>query len=207
VLILKQPAWELPRTVMLTGEVQFPGRYALTSHQERVTDLIERAGGTTLYSYIDGVRFYRSKDNVGRIGISLRRAIADRRDRDNILLEDGDSIFIPRYSPVVNVGGAVNSPVAVAYVPGRSLDYYIRAAGGPARNADNGRAYVTQPNGTVEARSRRFLLFSSVPTPRAGSVVTVPARDPNDRKDYTAMVGSIAQVLASLVAIIAIARN
>jgi protein involved in polysaccharide export with SLBB domain len=207
VLILSQPAWELPRTVVLAGEVQFPGRYTLTSHQERVTDLVTRAGGTTLYSYIDGVRFYRSKDNIGRIGINLRRALQDRRDRDNILLEDGDSIFIPRYSPVVNVGGAVNSPVAVAYVPGRSLDYYIRAAGGPARNADNGRAYVTQPNGTVEARSRRFILFSSVPTPRAGSVVTVPARDPNDRKDYTAMVGSVAQVLASLVAIIAIARN
>jgi hypothetical protein len=37
--------------------------------------------------------------------------------------------------------------------------------------------------------------------------VQVPDRDPNDRKDYTAIVGSIAQVMASLVAIIAIAKR
>ena len=36
VLILQQPNWELQRTVVLTGEVQFPGRYSLRTRSERM---------------------------------------------------------------------------------------------------------------------------------------------------------------------------
>ena len=114
---------------------------------------------------------------------------------------------MPRYNPVVNVVGAVNAPVAVAYVRGKSLDYYIQRAGGASRLADSRRAFVSQPNGEVESRSRSLFFFRSDPEPRAGSVVNVPQRDPNDRKDYTAIVGSVAQVLASLVAIIVVATR
>ena len=38
VLILRRPDWNTPRTVMLYGEVQFPGRYTLTSRDERMSD-------------------------------------------------------------------------------------------------------------------------------------------------------------------------
>jgi hypothetical protein len=48
----------------------------------------------------------------------------------------------------------------------------------------------------------RFLLPSSMPQPRPGSIVTVPERDPNDKKDYLAIAGAVASILASTVAII-----
>jgi polysaccharide export outer membrane protein len=204
VLILEQPEWELHRTVALTGEVRFPGHYSLRSKDERLVDVIRRAGGLTRQAYPGGVHFERTRDSVGRIGIDLPRALRNAHSRENLLLEDGDSIHVPPYKPTVSVTGAVNSPVAVAYVPGRDIDYYIAAGGGPNRRADVSRAYVTQPNGKVESRPRRSQLMARSPRPMPGGTVVVPERDPNDKRDYVQAVGAVAQVLAGLVAIIAL---
>jgi protein involved in polysaccharide export with SLBB domain len=207
VLILEQPDFQLQRTVSLGGEIRFPGRYTLRNKTERLSDVITRAGGVNAEGYAEGIEYYRARGGLGRIGIDLPNVLRNPRHRDNLLLEDGDSIWVPRYSPVVNVTGSVNAPVAVAFVRGKSIDYYIQRAGGGTRLADARRAFVAQPNGDVESRSRHFLFFQNDPEPRAGSVVTVPARDPNDRKDYTAMAGAIAQVLASIVAIVVVATR
>ncbi|MEO8194268.1 MAG: SLBB domain-containing protein [Gemmatimonadales bacterium] len=201
VLILRQPNWELQREVVIAGEVQFPGTYSLRTKTEKVSDLIQRAGGLTREAYADGVTFYRNTDNVGRIGIALPDVLRDPRSRDNLQLQNGDSIFIPRFNAVVNVKGAVNSPVAVTYVPGANLEHYVRAAGGITRKGDLRYAYVTQPNGKVEATGGKFI-FRSNPHPRPGSTVFVPEKDPSERRvDYLATLGTIAQLAASFVAI------
>jgi hypothetical protein len=43
-----------------------------------------------------------------------------------------------------------------------------------------------------------------LPEPGPGSVVFVPEKDPADRKDYVAIAGAVAQILASLVAIVVV---
>ena len=204
VLIMEQPDWSLQRIVVLTGEVRFPGTYALRSKGERLSDLIQRAGGLTDQAYADGVYFFRRRGSLGRIGIDLPRVLRDQNFRDNLILQDGDSINLPQFSAVVDVRGAVSSPVAVAYVPGKDIGYYIGAAGGLSRKAEGSRAYVVQPNGKVESISRRFLLPDGMPSPRPGSVVMVPEKDPNDKHDYTALAGAAVQVAASLVAVVAL---
>jgi polysaccharide biosynthesis/export protein len=201
ILIFRQPNWELQRTAVVSGEVRYPGTYSLKTKTEKISDLIQRAGGLTPEAYADGVTFFRAKDKVGRIGVALPEILRSPNSRDNLQLQDGDSIFIPRFNAVVNVKGAVNSPVAVTYVPGRPLEYYVSAAGGITRKGDLRYAYVTQPNGKVEATSGKFI-FKSDPRPRPGSTVYVPEKDPNERRtDYIATIGSIAQIAASFVAI------
>jgi len=205
VLVLRQPNWELQRTVAVTGEVRYPGTYTLLSKNERISDVLKRAGGLTPEGYANGVLFYRRREGIGRIGIELPDVLRNPRDLDNLLLQDGDSLYIPRYNAVVRVQGAVNSPVAVTYVPGRDIRYYIRAAGGFSRTADEGRAYVTQPNGKVDAEQRRFLIPDHIPQPLPGSVVTVPTRDPNERgTDPIAILGALSGIVSSLVAIVAV---
>lgn len=207
VLILRQPNWELQRTASISGEVRYPGRYSLKTKTEKITDLIERAGGLTPDAYANGVIFYRSK-GVGRIGIELPDVLKNSRSPDNLPLQDGDSLYIPRYNAVVNVQGAVNSPVSVTYSPGKSLEYYIRAAGGPSTKADVKRSYVTQPNGKVEARQSRFLLPDGLPKPLPGSTVYVPQRDPTEQKtDWVAGIGTIASVLTGLATVILAAHQ
>lgn len=208
VLILRQPNWELQRTAAIAGEVRYPGRYSLKTKTEKITDLIERAGGLTKDAYANGVIFYRTQNGVGRIGIELPDVLRHSDSPDNLPLLDGDSLFIPRLNPVVSVQGAVNSPVAVTYTPGKSIDYYIRAAGGPSRKADPKRAYVTQPNGKVESRTPHFLLPDGIPKPQPGSSVFVPERDPNERQtDVLSSIGTIASVLTGLATVILAARH
>jgi protein involved in polysaccharide export with SLBB domain len=210
VLILRQPDFELQRTVFIGGEVRFPGRYALVRKTERLSELFTRAGGLTPEGYADGVVFFRSQDLTGRVGIDLPRVLQEPRARDNLVLQDGDSILVPTFNPVVRVAGGVNAPSAVTYVPGRPLDYYVRAAGGAARSADVGRAYVRQPNGKVESVVRRRFLPDLQPRPRAGAQVVVPERAATEIASAAGQIALLAQlggVLAALLVAIASLRR
>ncbi len=207
-LILRQPEWELPRTVKITGQVKYPGPYALRTKTERLGDIIQRAGGLTREAYAGGITFVRQADSVGRVGIDLAKALKNPKSRDNIILAAGDSIDIPEFDPVVLVAGAVNAPGAVAYEPGANLDYYVRAAGGYAFKGDKTRAWVEQPNGEKESVVRRFLLPDTSPEPRPGAEITVPERNAAQvSAPITSIIGAAAQVLASLITIIVVAKK
>ena len=205
---MRQPNWELQRTAAIAGEVRYPGRYSLVTKTERISDLLKRAGGVTTDAYPNGVVFVRSRNATGRIGVDLPRVLKDAGSPDNLILQDGDSLYIPRFNAVVSVQGAVNTPITVTYQPGKAIDFYIRAAGGPAGNADANRAYVRQPNGKVESREKRFLFPDFNPHPEPGSVVVVPARNPLDKPpDFLTSAGAIAQIAATLVTLVIALRR
>jgi protein involved in polysaccharide export with SLBB domain len=65
VLILKQPDFAFQRTVVLTGEVRYPGTYSFRTKTDRLADVIARAGGLTAQAYPDGVRFVRAVTTSG----------------------------------------------------------------------------------------------------------------------------------------------
>lgn len=201
VLIFRQPDFELQRTVFVGGEVRYPGRYALRRRTERLSDVIARAGGLTSEGYADGVVFFRARDSTGRVGIDLPRVLRTASARDNFVLQDGDSVLVPSYNPVVRVQGAVNAPSSVAFVPGKNIYYYINAAGGPAPNADRRHAYVRQPNGKVESvRARPLIIPDAVPEVRAGAQVIVPAGAP--AAGFVQTLATIAQVVGTLSGIV-----
>ena len=207
VLILAQPGWARTRRVTVTGEVRFPGTYTLTTTQDRLGDVIARAGGPTPAAYVDGVVFYRHQARMGRVGVDLARVLRDSAYRDNLILQDGDSVHLPPFSGIVEVQGAVNSPRGVAYVPGADMNYYIRAAGGLSRMAEPSRSYVTQPDGSVESMVDRMLRPDAVPVPRPGAVVVATEKDQTDRGDSVARLAVIAQIVGGLVALAALLRR
>jgi protein involved in polysaccharide export with SLBB domain len=198
VLILRQPGWDLSRRVVVTGEIMFPGTYTLNSRTERYADLIKRAGGVSPQGYAQGAVFVRRDDNLGRIDVNLASALRDPRVADNLELLDGDSIFVPRYSPVVRVSGAVSSPSSITYAPGRSMNYYLDAAGGTLANGDRDRSFVVQPNGTRELYRHRWgPLPDAVPTPEAGSEIVVPIK-PESHGDWTQTLVPFTQAVTAL---------
>lgn len=208
VLIFEQPGWELQRVVVLTGQVQYPGHYSLLTRNERLNDLIAQAGGLTNEAYAAGIEFYRKKDKEGRIGIDLPLVLQDSAYHDNLILAGGDSIHIPEYNPVVRVAGAVNAPLAVTWAEGKNMDFYVASAGGYSRDADKGRAYVTQPSGKVESVHRRFLIPDGKPVPAAGATIFVPEKDKTKPPGNTLQIlATAATILASLATIIIVARQ
>jgi protein involved in polysaccharide export with SLBB domain len=207
VLIFSQTDWSTPRQVVVTGEVVAPGTYTLLTKGDRLADLIKRAGGLTGAAYTDGVTFYRRSGRIGRVGVNLTNALRDSSSRDNLLLADGDSIHLPQFNSIVEVQGEVNAPRGVAWQPGRGLDYYVRAAGGATRSGDVARSYVTQPDGSVESVRQRRFMPDAMPEPRPGSTVFVTRRDQERGADPVARLAVIAQIVGSLVAIVAITRR
>jgi protein involved in polysaccharide export with SLBB domain len=229
VLVPRRGGWDVQRLVAITGQVKAPGRYALTSKTDRLTDLLARAGGLTAEAYPGGIEFYRRSgplrgdtlrrsNGTGlqplpagfreRVGIDLPRVLRDSKFGDNIILAGGDSINIPEYDPVVVVRGAVNAPGPVAYRPGKNLDWYVNAAGGYSQQADRRRPYVTQPDGQKEGVGRRFLLADDVPKPRPGADIFVPQRVVSEQpSNAPAILGVVASVIASLTTIVIVATQ
>src|SRR3989441_3352438 len=205
VLVLKQAHFELQRTVQVRGEVQFPGTYALRSKNDRLTDVLDRAGGLTPQAYANGIRFFRRDAGAGRVGLELVKVLKNQRDKDNIVLTDGDSLYIPSYVPTVRVEGAVNSPGSVTYVRGQGLDYYLSAAGGVSFKGDKKRIFVQQPNGNVRAVRKRPLFFgTSKPAPEPGALVVVPVRDTTAQSQTGTIIAGVAQIIAALTTIIVV---
>ena len=230
VLILRRPGWDLQRLVAITGQVQHPGRYGLTSKTERLSDLLGRAGGLTTEAYPGGVQFYRraspsrfvrvpmTPDSTRaiqplpagfgeRVGLDLPAVLKDSTSRDNLILAAGDSVHIPEYDPIVTVVGSVNAPGPTAFEPGRDIDWYVGAAGGYAQNGDKKRAYVTQPDGKKQSVKRRFFFADDVPKPGPGAVVFVPAKTAEPPNNLPQTLGILASVLASLTTVIVVLKQ
>ena len=205
VLIMQEPQFDLQRAVIVSGQVRYPGTYSLRSKEERLADVIERAGGLTPQAYPEGIRFVRSADGVGRVNVELTRALRDKGSSHNVIMQPEDSIFIPEYQPTVKVMGAVNAPGSLLWRRGADLDYYISAAGGLAANADGGRVSVRYANGDARTR-RKWLFVSSKPTPGPGSEVFVPTKPTGEGTNPVALLGGIAQILSSVVAIVVVLR-
>lgn len=79
ILVRPIPEWEMYRTVELRGEVRFPGIYTVLKG-ERLSSVIERAGGFTEKAYVKGAVFTR--ESVRKIQqIRLNEAI-DRLEQE-----------------------------------------------------------------------------------------------------------------------------
>ena len=206
VLIFRQPEFELQRTVTIAGKVRYPGAYALQAKDERLSSLVNRAGGLTSEAYAGGVRFYRPGNGAGRINVKLDRALKEQGSREDIILQPGDSIEIPQYSPSVKVSGAVNSPGSVMYRPGANLDYYLSAVGGFAPQANEKYVTVRFANGEVRTPSG-WLFFKSKPEPGPGSEIFVPIKPPGRQVDPVSLLAATAQVLSAVLAIIVVLNN
>jgi polysaccharide biosynthesis/export protein len=204
VLILKQPGFELQRKVQIQGEVRFPGSYALQRKDERVSDLVRRAGGLLPAGNADGGQFVRSLDSAGRVDVRLREALRSPGGKDDIVLQPGDLLTVPEYSPVVKVEGAVNSPVSILYKEGEGLSYYIANAGGYARNADRRGVHVKYANGSADVRRTKMLLFHASPQPKPGSTITVPALAGNGGTDWEGALLKIGRIVTMIGTVIVV---
>jgi polysaccharide export outer membrane protein len=198
VFIRQRPQWDMTRNVTIRGEVLFPGTYTLIRDDEKVADLLARAGGLTGYAYPEGTRFVRAMDQSGRVNIDLPRALHDSRSRDNLVLQPGDDIYIPPRLDLVLVRGAVEYPTAVLYLPGKGPDYYIGQAGGFSEGADEKRTRVVLANGSVW-RPRWFILPDPEVSP--GSEITVPVK-PESAKDFWEVIRDTTGILSGLTTVL-----
>jgi len=190
------PFWGNPRTVTLSGEVKFPGKYVLNDVNEQLSQLIkERAGGFSPQAFPEGLRFFRTHgDTAQRVALDLEKAISGDPQHDLILV-DGDRIVVPTNNQIVEIKGEVKLPQLVQYNPGQKAGYYVDVVGGYTDRANGRAAYIVRANGLVLKASRQLWFDPEVPP---GSSLVVPARPdrrPLWRNPY--LIGALVGGLAS----------
>lgn len=245
VSIYSSPGYEIQKNVVLEGEVMYPGNFTILRKNEKISDIIARAGGLTASADIEGsslkrdnaailgidkskedaARLKKERDNQLRglqdtykdegkqpdsiyrnnyIGINLKRILTNPGTNEDLILEDGDVLRIPKQQQIVKVNGEVLYPSMVVYQKGKSFKEYILNAGGYSPKALKRGALVVYPNGTVKG-TRKFLFFNFHPAIKPGSEIFVskkPASAGNSAQvilGFTTGVASLALIIFSII--------
>ena len=115
------------------------------------------------------------------VGIHLDEALADPGCDEDIELQDGDRLYIPRYNRTVKISGDILKPNTVAFKNKKDYKYYIEQAGGYGRRARKSHTYILYQNGTIAKASKG--------TVEPGCEIIVPTKGPKDPNDVTQWLG------------------
>ena len=200
VVVRNRAGWEPLPVVNIDGEVVHPGNYSLESIEERLSSLVQRAGGLREGGYIDGAFLLRRADILAmsrersrgyqRISISLRQALENPGSSVDLILKDGDQIFVPLNPGTVEVRGAVRNPGLFQYKKGHTLSSYIELGGGFLSDADRKSVTVFQPDGSAV---RKRGLFGDQIKILAGSVIDVPYEREAKTEAFVSVQGAVAK--------------
>ncbi|MBK9328617.1 MAG: SLBB domain-containing protein [Sphingobacteriales bacterium] len=186
------PEFEYQMKVTIKGEVLYPGDYVLTTKDERLSSVIERAGGLTRFAYADGARLYRTEDGIGDILTDVSKAIKYKTSKFNYVLKKGDVIDVPAIKDLVALKGQFNYPTEkkpehlyVPFTEGKDAKYYIYKYGaGFSDSAYRLKTYVIRPNGQILG-TRRSMFGKNYPKVEKGSTIVIPSKEAKIKKDRT----------------------
>jgi protein involved in polysaccharide export with SLBB domain len=137
----------------------------------------------------------KNVEAVGRITVQADPAILKTHPEQDILLETGDRIYIPRRGLTVRVHGEVLSPASLQFREDKTPLDYIAEAGGMTYYADDERAFILYPDGSAQPLLVSAWNHKAVFVP-PGSTIVVP-RDPKPF-DFMATARDFTQVLSNL---------
>ena len=225
------PGYQEQQVVKIGGEITFSGDYVLAEKNSRLSDIIANAGGITPDAYVKGASLKRqltedemrrletllqlssnkqSRDSVAlslenikdySVGIDLEKALANPGSAHDVVLRDGDALYIPQLQSTVKINGAVTYPNSVTYTNGMSVGDCLSQAGG---YNDIARKYpiVIYMNGKVATTKKSFIFFKRYPKVEPGCEIVVPTKTQRDRKTSLAEVLSIASSTTSMAAMV-----
>ena len=129
------------------------------------------------------------------VGIDLAKAIEVPGCDADILLREGDSIFVPEYNNVVKISGDVMFPNSVFFDGNKSYKDYIKQAGGYGNMAKKSKVFIVYQNGQVG-------LAKKGAKPEPGCEIVVPSKTKRAPLNLTAIT-SVVSSLTTVAALIA----
>ena len=217
VTVRRSPSYVSNRVVKVTGEVNFPGDYNMSRREERVSDIIAKAGNITDFAYIKGAQLLRKKTDAEKkqtemmadaveasndsifdknmveqrylVSFDMADALKNPGGENDLVLVDGDELIVPVLNNTVKIDGAVQMPTTVSYKKGMKKSDLVNAAGGYAKRAYKRKAFIVYMNGRV-SKLRRFT------TIEPGSQVFIPKKDKKENQLQQIM--SVSTTAASL---------
>jgi protein involved in polysaccharide export with SLBB domain len=228
ITIKEDPYYKKQISVKITGEVLMPAVYTLQSREERLSSLIKRAGGLLYTANIGGAKLVRMKKenvdtsevkrllksvardtsnnmnsalilrNTADVAIDLKHILDHPGSADDITLEEGDELIVPRINNTVTVNGEVFKPLEIMYEKGKSMEDYLSDAGGVTQSGKKGRVFVIYANGSSARIKKPLGIFRNYPTIEPGSNIFVPVKPKKEGIDL-AKAGIIISAMTGLI--------
>jgi protein involved in polysaccharide export with SLBB domain len=207
--IRKSPIYNTINSVFIEGEVLYPGKYGIGKKNERIGEILSRAGGFNDMANVNGVKIIREIEYVDdldsmkvktkkiTIPINYESIRRNSKSKSNISVRGGDKIVVERLIQTVSVTGEVELTSEIPLIRGKSARYYINAAGGFKEDALKKRVYVVYANG-IAKKTNSFLFFRFYPKPDFGAQVVVTKKADNTKKLSNTEVIGISSILTSI---------
>jgi polysaccharide export outer membrane protein len=129
---------EIKRKILLASQTKGVGQETFNPEVLNQLDILLQSGNTSL--------------SLGRIVVDIQ-AIVDGTSED-IILEDGDTLFIPKAQNTVSVIGEVFVTNAHSFEDNLTLTDYINLSGGTTNFADQENTYIIKSDGSIIPPSR-----------------------------------------------------
>ena len=174
--------------------------YAISTKEKKS---INETTNLAISSKNDSLQSYLLSKKVGfntteSIAIDLTEIINNKILNSNLLIQSGDTLYIPKKLETVRLRGELLNPTTVRHQENKTLKHYINNAGGFERRADKGKTFVIYPNGQIRA-TKKFLFFNNYPKVLAGSEIIVPKKETKNSSLNVATLTTVVTGLATLV--------
>lgn len=159
-------------------------RSILLSTEETILDSLNRP--------IPKINTALDLSRVNRIVIDIKKLLNDPGAPDNIVLRNGDYIFVPEAPSGIQVLGAVASSGTMTFKAKQKPEYFINKAGGYTSNANKKEMRLVKANGRIYSRRKGFKRKVE-----PGDIIMVPFKI-NKERTWLKNTVSIAGIIASI---------
>ena len=128
--------------------------------------------------------------NTYTVGIDLEQAANNPGGDYDMILREGDQLYVPEYNATVKISGDVFFPNTVSYVGKKNYKFYVEQAGGFGHRAKKSKTFIVYQNGTVG-------LVSKGAKPEPGCEIIVPSKQKRNGVNFAGLL-SAGTSLASL---------
>ena len=232
ITVRKIAGYQMPESVIVSGQVQFPGSYALSTRKQRISDVMHTVGSFTQEAYLQEAYLKRYETNLNkeRSEIALKNLQKKFKDSTGTVTKDNapDFQIIP-----INMEAALKNPGGIEdlilkakdeiIIP--KYDAQVRVSGEVLvatqityEENKSLKYYINESGGfTYDAWKRKiyvvyangkikgttkFLFFKQYPTIKPGSELVVPKKITKSNKTSAGEVMGMASVMASLAGVI-----
>lgn len=167
-------------------------RTRMQATMKAVQNLLHEKGDSITYEKLD-------LDNNYPVYIDLEQAMKKPGCDADILMREGDQIFIPEYNPIVRVSGEVMFPNSMFYESGKNYKYYVNQAGGFGDRAKKSKAFIVYQNGKAS-------LVKDGAKPEPGCEIVIPSKKRKKGVDWTMVAGVMSGLTGIAAIMLAISR-
>ena len=215
--------------ITILGEVNIPGKYPLIRDNESLGSVIFRAGGLTSKALDNGILIYRNKKYfLNRSEIINQQTKSNSKSQnqtdfdvpdlnfstvdnekirvawqsDKIALFPSDSIIVKQKTSTVYVTGEVYNPGIIEFKKGKTISYYINAAGGVNELGNRNGVIIFYANGVVSPNK-----WYNRPKVLDGSTIVVNKKPIEQPFDITQFATNWSSIISSMITAIVLSQQ